>query len=156
MTAGRRRRAPRAVTEPPLVPTGAELPVILPAKLCFLIKSIVKERLACIPLSCRPLLSISLPLPPSLPPAHSLSFSLCPSRASRYERARSYVRECLRRVTVAPGQNRELSKFIRLSHSPRGISYFVSFLLLLLLLPSRRPLFFSPRTFDKFQIACGS
>lgn len=49
------KSAARCVTEPPLVPTGAELPVILPAKLCFLIKSIVKERLlGCIGIQVSP------------------------------------------------------------------------------------------------------
>lgn len=68
------KSAARCVTEPPLVPTGAELPVILPAKLCFLIKSIVKERLlGCIgiqvspsPLSFSLLLSLSIYLSSAL------------------------------------------------------------------------------------------
>lgn len=88
------KSAARCVTEPPLVPTGAELPVILPAKLCFLIKSIVKERLlGCIgiqvspsPLSFSFSLSLFYCLYLSIFRSLLLSFFLLPSRASRYER----------------------------------------------------------------------
>ena len=116
----------------------------LSAKLCFLIKSIVKERLDCVYLGSPPFSARPSPIP----------FSHAALRKSR-----SYVRECLRRVTVARGQNRELSKFIRLSRSPREVSsptlppfcssfrsYRVFFFLF----------FFLPRTLDKFQIALGS
>ena len=115
MTAGRRRTAPHCDGTSVSSHRSRATCYPLPAKLCFLIKSIVKERLACISRS-PPFLARSSPIP----------FSHAALRKSR-----SYVRECLRRVTVARGQNRELSKFIRLSYSPRGISYFASFLLLL-------------------------
>lgn len=114
MTAGRRRTAHCDGTSVSSHRSRATC-YPLPAKLCFLIKSIVKERLARIPRS----------------PPFSVRSSPIPFSHAALRKSRSYVRECLRRVTVARGQNRELSKFIRLSHSLRGISYFASFLLLL-------------------------
>lgn len=132
------KSAARCVTEPPLVPTGAELPVILPAKLCFLIKSIVKERLlGCIGIQVSPSpLSFSLSLLLSLSIYLPLSFALFFSPP--------FSRVALRkRLIVRPGVSTSSNRGSRpkqgaiqiysaIPHCPRGISYSISFLLLLL------------------------